>query len=100
MVDGDVTKAYYDEMMNQMGDVDFDDKNLDDANKARLNEAIRAQYGSTAKYEDGKIKYEKDGETVELEMDNEGLKNLIATQYATELTSSAAQYTDDAIRRM
>ena len=104
VVDGDISGQYYEEMMDKIGDEDFTGKDLNDYNgeyKTLMENAIKQQYGSTAKLgEDGTVSYEKDGKTVEIELDNDQIKRMIATQYATEQTATAIEFSDEAITKI
>lgn len=97
-VDGDISEKYYQEMMNNLEGEDLDSKDYQGEYRDELEDAIKAQYGSTAKLgENGKVTYQKDGEDVEITLSEEQMKSMIATQYATERTTAAIEYSDDAI---
>lgn len=103
-VDGDIAGEYYDEMYSKLEGQDFTGKDLNDYDgeyKDELVAAVKQQYGDTAKLgEDGTVSYEKDGETVEVELDNDQIKRMIATQYATQQTAAAIEYSDEAIAKV
>lgn len=91
LVDKATMKKLYDDEINQLaGDFTKTDK-LKSDQQATLNEAIKAQYGSSARIENGKVTYYdgKDQKTVDLT--NDEIKALIATQKSTKAGATAVE---------
>ena len=104
LVDGEVSKSLYDQKMKELEGANFENiKNLDDNSKKQLDDAIKAQYGETATIDDkGVVTYQVEGENGQLEdatvtLTPEQMKQMIATQYATEQSAVAIEATAAAI---
>jgi hypothetical protein len=67
--------------------------------KDELEKAVKQKYGQEAKIgNDGKITFRgSDGQDQTVTLTSEEMRKMIATQYATEQTANAIEYSDDAI---
>lgn len=101
LVDGDVSGKFYEEKMNDLESqlstgVSGNLKDNQDVQKA-----IKQTYGESATIDnDGKVTYQKDGENKEITLTKDQIKSMIATQYATEKTATAIEFSDDAISKI
>ena len=104
LVDDETAKMYYEEMMGKIKDEDFTGKDLNDYDgeyRDLLVQAVKDKYGSTAKLgEDGTVSYEKEGVTVEVDLDNDQIRDMIATQYATKQSAYAIEQSDEIISKL
>jgi hypothetical protein len=102
MVDGDISKSFYESKMKELEGATFNDlKNLDDTYKKQLNAAIKEQYGETARIDDkGVVTYQKDGKDATIPLPPEQMKSMIATQYATEQSVIAIENSAEALKEL
>lgn len=96
IVDGDLTEKLYNSKMEELTNLqDEADSGDDQYNGYRedIEKAIKQKYGSSAKLgDDGEITYVgEDGDTKTVTLDDEEMKNMIATQYATEGAKNAIE---------
>lgn len=96
LADGELAKSFYDRKMTEIEDITFEDKGWEENEEVQA--AIRKQYGAGAHIDkDGKVTYQLNGANKEVNLTEAEVKNLIATQYATEQTKKSIEYSDEAI---
>ena len=96
IVDGDLTEQLYNQRMSELADLqDEADSGEDQYNGYReeIEKAIVQKYGSSAKLnDDGEITYiDTEGTQQTVELSDEEMRNMIASQYATEGAKNAIE---------
>ena len=99
LVDGEVSKEFYDEKMAELDKTLKDDTNMKYFNDNQdVNDAVEATYGKGAYLDDsGVVHYKKDGVDVTATLTRDEIKSMVATQYATKKTTKAIEVSDEAI---
>lgn len=94
LVDGDLSKQYYDEKMNELENASG--KEL--AKNEDVIAAVKETYGDGATIDKkGNVTYQKDGENKTVTLTKQQIKSIVATQYATQKSANAIESTNEAI---
>lgn len=98
LVDGDLSKQYYDEKMSEMENLTTDDSDSGLDSNEEVKAAIKETYGEGAKIDNyGNVTYQKDGQNAEITLTKDQIKSMVATRYATQKSANAIESTDQAI---
>ena len=107
LVDDTVVKEFYDEKLAELDSLDTGNHGSgdnDDYNGYRdtIEEAVKKQYGSSARLgKGGQITFRNsEGADVTTTLTATEIKSMIATQYATERSSTAIEYSDEAVSKL
>lgn len=107
LVDGEVSETYYKEMMNKLKNEDLaheagSEGQYSGEYKEELEAAVKQKYGPEAKIgNDGKVTFRgADGQDQTVTLTSEEMRRMIATQYATEKTTNAIEWSDEAVTKL
>ena len=94
IVDNATTERFYNQALKDMGDHDFTSNKLDENQKKKRDEAIRAQYGADARIDGNKVIYrDAEGKQQTEELTSDEMKAITANYIATNKAAEAIERT-------